>query len=252
MSDDRETCIRACVRPCGCEECGVTETPMHAPIGREATNGRLCRRCADNLREWLTDIPDLYATLDVSEHLTADETGVGKGKPRKASESPALARLDIVALQDPRTSATSLPARDTGKIEPWDGSLYIPGEMMTWADLLASEHHIRSRYDNLTDACGLLLRYYDRLTAADWVDECHDAVRDVVRLLRTAHGEPRPRPVGRCINIYERDGEMVACHATLYAPAEGVKIRCRSCGTRYDGQRMLLVKMQAERDREAG
>lgn len=251
MTEEITYCIRGCVRPCDCTECAAKDVPVHPPIQREARDGLLCSRCADRIREWLREIPELYATLDVAAKRQAEDTGVGKGKDQKLSGSPALARLDIVTLQDPRTSATSKPDRTTGVMEPWDGSMYIPGEIGTWAILLAEEQHIRGRFDTLVESAGLLLRWMDRLCASLWVDECYDALRDVMRLLRAAHGEQRVRPVGKCINVYERDGEMVACEAVLYAPAEGVKIRCRSCGTRYDGQRMLLVKRQAKADQEA-
>lgn len=250
MSEVQQACIRGCVRPCDCDQCAVQDRPVHAPIPREAKDGLLCHRCADRMREWLHDIPELYATLDVAARRQGDDTGVGKGKPQKAPGSPALARLDIVALQDPRTSATSLPNRSTGEIEPWDGNVFIPGELGTWAMVLAEENRIRGKFDTLTESTGLLLRWSDRLFASPWVDECYEALNDVMHLLRMAHGEQRPRPVGKCINVYERDGKMVACDAMLYAPSEGVRIRCRRCGSRYDGQRMLLVKMQEQRDRE--
>ena len=244
MSEDLVYCIRGCVRPCDCTECLIADKPIHPPIEREAAEGSLlCQRCERRIEDWLREIPELYATLDVTERRQAEDAGVGKGKSHKAPGSPALARLDIVALQDPRTTA-GLPG------DPWDGSIYIPGELATWAQLLAEENNITSRTSTLTEACGLLLRWTDRVFASPWVDELYDALRDVMLLLRQAHGATGRKPVGKCINVYQRDGETIACDAMLYAPAEGVQIRCRRCGTRYDGQRMLLVKMQEQRDRE--
>ena len=113
--------------------------------------------------------------------------------------------------------------------------MYIPGEVGTWALLLAEERNITTGIHTLTEAVGLLQRWFQELCSMPWIDECYDAIRDVYRLLQNAHGVVRPRPFARCIAIYERDGEYVTCGQQLYAPKPGDKIRCRSCGRRYDG-----------------
>lgn len=250
---DYPACIRGCVQPCNCDQCAVEDAPSHAPIPREATEGLLCARCAKRIRGWLAEIPDRYAVLDVSEKRPSDDLGIGKGKRSKATGSPALARLDIVTLQDPRTSATERSINPvTGKRDPWDGSIYIPGEMSTWAALLAEEHDIRSRYRTLSESCGLLLRWFEKLVASDWVDECYDALRDIMQLLRAVAGESGRRPLCSCINIYERDGSMVECGAMLYAPKAGGRIRCRSCGRTYEGYGLVALVESAGVAREAG
>lgn len=232
MSEDLTWCIRGCVTPCRCEECAVADQPVHAPAPREATDGYLCRSCADRLMQWIADVPDLYATLDPYEVPATEESG--RATHPEVSGSPALVRLDVLALQDPSTSAGMIPYPGAEPI-PWDGRVYIPGEMATWAQLIAEEHAVRGRFRTLTESCGLLQRWSRELVASPWVDECYDSVRDIVRLLHAAHGERRPKPIGRCIGLYERAGQIRECGATLYKPEPGAAIRCRSCGRRYAG-----------------
>lgn len=234
MSEDLTYCVRGCVRPCDCTECLVADKPIHAPLRREADLGMLCKRCVTNLTRMLREIPDLYATLDV----TPAATGMGDGVSHSnASESPALARLDIVALMDPRTAAT-----DSSR-EEWDGSAYIPNEVGTWALLLAEEHDVRTKIATMYEATRFLTDWMAELCASPWVDECYDALRDVERLLKRAHGERRTGGVAKiCGNVYERDGEMIACGATLYVEHASEAIRCTACGRRYEGYGLVALK----------
>ena len=250
MSEDLTYCVRGCVQPCRCDECAASDRPVHAPISRRATDGYLCRGCADRLRMWIAEIPDLYATLDLYEAPATEDAG--RLHSAAVSGSPALIRLDVLALQDPRTSASMIPYPGAEPI-PWDGRLYVPDEIGTWALLLAEEHHIDAPIGTLYQAAGLLTRHFDALAASPWVDECYDAMRDIARLLKTAHGVERPQAIGRCTNVYERDGKTITCRASIYAGEAGSKARCQSCGQRYDGQQAMLARIQTERDdREAG
>lgn len=240
MTDEITYCVRGCVEPCGCDACLECDQPIHGPKRREADTGLLCEACVKRMRRYLREIPDLYATLPLLPG--SGEESEHHGLRGRHAGSPSPIRLDVVALTDPRTNA-GVPG------DPWDGStIYIPTEVGTWALLLAEEHDISSSVNTITEAVGLLQRWFDELCASPWVDECHDALRDVYRLLQRAHGIERAQPVGQCINVYERNGKTIACQAMLYAPAAGVKLKCQACGARYDGHRMLLVKMQAKAD----
>lgn len=235
MTEELTYCVRGCVSPCECQACQECAQPIHAPTRREADEGLLCKRCARTLRKWLTEIPDLYATLDPYHAPPTDEDpDAYHGKHGKLSGSPSPVRLDVVALMDPRTNA-GVPG------DPWDGSTYIPGEVCTWAQVLVEDHDLSSPYGTLTEAAALLLAWFGTVIASPWVDEMWTAMRDIHRLLQRAHGVPRPKPIGECINVYERGGVTIACGHTLYAPAAGAKIRCSGCGRRYDGYGLVAL-----------
>lgn len=245
MSDDEVTyCIRGCVAPCDCGACRESEQPCHPPQRRTTRDGSmLCDRCARTLQGWLADIPGLYATLDPYHSPVADDTEP-HGKRGKLSGSPALVRLDVLALQDPRTAATS------SWHEPWDGTVDVAFEMTTWAALFARDHGIKAPVATIAQACDLLLTWHATLCRAPWIDECYDVVREVARQLNRAHGIGRPQPVGRCINVYQRGGHTIACGHALYA-SDGAKIKCGGCGRHYDARQMVLVRLQEQRDKEA-
>jgi hypothetical protein len=241
VTEELTYCVRGCVAPCDCSACAECDQPIHAPERREADTGLLCKPDVDRLRHWLLNIPELYCTLPLLPGVGEETEHRGK-RPRPAGDVSPI-RLDVVALQDPRTNA-GIPG------DPWDGrTRYIPTEVGTWALLLAEEHDIRSSLHTLTEATGLMLRWLPELCASPWIDECYDALRDVHRLLQSTHQVERPRPVGQCINTYERGGKHIACTAMLYATDGTAKVKCRACGARYDGQRLLLVKRQQRADR---
>lgn len=215
-----------------------------------AKRGYLCVADADRLAQWIADIPDLYTTLNPYEAPAGEDAGRIHGAA--VSGSPALVRLDVLALQDPNTTASMIPYPGAEPI-PWDGRLYVPDEVGTWAALLCEEIHTETPIGTLYQAAGALRRHFDELVASPWVDECYDAMKGIMRLLQNAHGVERPQPIGRCTNVYERDGKWITCRANIYAGEAGSKARCRSCGQRYDGQQAMLARIQTERDdREAG
>lgn len=241
MSEDLVYCVRGCVEPCRCTECLLADKPPHPPLRRQRDLGLLCKRCVTTLTRLLRDIPDLYATLDVIPAVTVSGDGASH---QKVTGSPALVRLDIVALMDPRTAATS-DAIDpaTGKREEWDGSAYVPDEVGTWALLLAEECNVHSRISTMYEATRFLTGWMPELCASPWVDECYDALRDVERLLKRAHGDRRKGSVAKtCNNVYERDGQMITCNATLYVESATEAIRCKACGRRYEGYGLVALK----------
>lgn len=239
MTDEITYCIRGCVAPCECGACRECAQPIHPPGRRQAETGLLCERCAKTLTRWLGEIPDLYATLNPYE-APATEEHERTGKRAKLSGSPSLVRLDVVALQDARTGVCDRVSRD-GSVEHDDGLMDVAGIVCSWAAMFAEEHGITSHVGTITEACGLLRTWMWSLASCLWVDECYDEIRDIVRALNRAHGIPRPMPIGRCINIYERGGHQIACGRMLYAPTSGAKIACTGCGRRYDGYGIIAL-----------
>lgn len=241
MTEPAQPCIRGCVQPCDCDACRECNQPIHPPQHRPRNTGLLCERCAKNLRGWLHDIPDLYATLDPYESPQTDDTE--HHGHHKISGSPALVRLDVVALMDRRTVPVTITDQD-GTVVGVDTSLMdVVGVMCSWAAMFAEEEGLTSKTGTLTEATGLLTTWFDTLASQPWIDEMYAELRDVMRALRRAHGITLPKPIGRCINVYERGGKVIGCQAMLYANPSGA-IRCTSCGRRYDGRGLILVEMQ--------
>lgn len=253
MSEEFKRCVRGCTKPCGCQEC--FENAIHDPTPRPATDGLLCARCSKSLWRWLDEIPDLYATLDTRPGSVDRHEG---GKRAKLSGSPALARLDVIALMDHRTMPhTGKPNPVNvryGDLEPEtdDGILDVASVLIQWADILADDMSLTTRADDMVKAVEVLTSWWQSLVAMPWIDEMWPAIRDVRRMLGRAHGEQKPRPVGHCNRPIEvptgdtRKPEIRLCGNTLYAPESGGTVRCRQCGAHYDGMAILRLRIGQE------
>lgn len=224
MSD----CVRGCVQPCRCDTCIPLDEPEHDPQPRPAeTDAHMCRRCNDKLRGWLDTI--LEDTLRLDTRIPTDYGWDKQGAHQKISGSPALIRLDVAALTDPRTTWDP-----TDPHTPVD----IPGELCSWARLFTEEHRITTPVRTMNDAVGLLQRWWDELVGEPWIDEFYTVMADIRRLLDAAHRVERPRLLGGCFT----------CDTPLYTNPRTGAVRCGRCGRRYDG--MSLVALEVQRRRE--
>lgn len=267
-----QPCVRGCVQPCRCEACKTAPQPVHGPVPRPQDVGLLCQRCADQLRTWVGDLVPLYATLT----LEPEHTGEREGKRGKLSGSPALVRLDVLALQDPRTRRD-----DEG------GPLAVEFTTSSWAGCLREElfppppvddeeaTNTYTRNDTtgtLAGAVNFLTIWWTGLLAQTWIDEFYRDVELMNRTLRRAHGIQNPKPIGHCLEMVGTPPRR--CGRALYAPAVKVAatsqtagykgrpverkdqtapIRCPSCGRRYDGINLIRlrgVEMQETGQRE--
>lgn len=207
----------------------MKDAPEHDPIPSPATYGLLCTRCGTRLWAWLTEIPDLYATLDTRKPDTVEQDG---SRHLKVSGSPALVRLDVVALMDPRT------------VHSEDGLVHVPGVICQWAQCLSDDLDLAGPGSTLTEAVELLTTWWESLIKAPWVDEFWAEAKDVRSLLGRAHGEKRPKSIGRCLTVTDKS----ECGERLYLAEGRDTIKCRKCGRTYDGTELLRVQIQAERE----
>lgn len=239
MTDDHQTCVRGCTR-----RGELLPTGERAEIPAEARVGLLCQRCADRLQQWITDIPDLYATLPIRRTRTAGSAGSVKRSRR--SHSPALADLDTVALTDPRTTTSWIAdPRHNPDDDPDDPARYVPDIIGQWARLLVEEQRLSGDYNTLPAAAAMLLRWWSTVCAQPWIDEMHDEIRGVYRILKRHHGDDRPQRIGVCISIIGEPGSLHECGAELYA-RQGDPVRCNQCGRRYDGLALLRIAERRE------
>jgi hypothetical protein len=244
MTDNHQDCIRGCTKPCGCDECIAADEPQHDPTPRPAAEGLLCKRCANQLHTWLDQIVDRTAQLDPRIQRTGDNNNTRHGK---ISGSPSLVRLDVAALTDPRTRQPATEFTDP-RSEYYDPHppIDIPGELSTWAGALADDHQVTADHRTLTEAVDLLTGWWEALVNAPWITEFYDRMQEIQRLLNRAHRTERPRPVGHCLTMLEKNDTPTACGAPLYQDAsiQGQAVaHCRKCGRTYKG--LDLVRARA-------
>jgi len=233
-------CVRACVRPCHCSDCAGKDAPDHPPVPALADKGYLCQKCWSRLWSWLTEIEDLYATLDTRK---SDVVEQGESRHQKISGSPALIRLDVMTLTDPRTNPIGYVG-EHGFVQQ-DGPMYIPGEVIGWGRCIADDLGIEGTVETMSQALSLLQHHFEDVCGAPWIDEMWPQIKKIRALLGNAHGEKRPKMVGRCLSVHEVDGVVVPCEQVLYLPDGGQQMRCRRCGRVYVGMDMVRVEIQA-------
>jgi hypothetical protein len=194
-----------------------------------AADGSLCGACSSRLKRWLGSVLD--DTLRLSTRIP-DNYGWDHGHTHsKVSGSPALIRLEVAALIDPRTLMDS----DDTPGEP----VYIIGKLTGWAGLLAEEHHMASPTDTMHDAVTLLRAQWERLVSSQWIDEFYQDLATIRQLLNRAHNRKPPLPRGRCFTcntqLWQEDGNGMD------------SVECPKCERVYD--HIGLVKLQLQRER---
>jgi hypothetical protein len=221
MTDEAPTfCVRGCTRKGQLQPDGehAPDTPV------EASTGLLCKRDTAKLRDWIAEIPDLYATLDTRMDGGMSSRYDGKTHaPGKLSHSPALIRLEVAALMDRRTLG------DPDDPESRD-PVYVPLVVTGWAALFAEETNLESPTGTITEACNLLAAWLPQVAGQLWIDEMWGDFHKVSRLLHAAHGIRGPQPRGHCQE----------CGHRLYAEEDATSIRCPGCRITYTGINILL------------
>ena len=247
-------CIRGCTRPCRCDACLLLEPGERDPIATPAVNdGLLCKKCSEKLYEWLSTVLDETARL--LTRIPDDYSWGKEGGHQKVTGSPALVRLDVAALTDPRsafgvatdpTRGERHQPRNYEENQQDNPPIDIPGELITWAQTLADEHQLTTPVTHMAGAVNLLMAWWETLTAATWVDDFYDRMRDIHRLLDNAHGVERPRPVGHCLSIIDKNGQTVECGKALFQDpnSPGIAVaRCSGCGRIYRGLDLIRAQV---------
>lgn len=205
-------------------------------VQRRASDGYLtCTRCCDRLRDTLTEIKTRYWQLCSITSLLPTVTDDGRKARGYASRSPA--RDQVIAMLDPRTTAT----------EPGDPHSVL-AILASWAELVREETHQSRPSEPATveSEAAVLDAWMDWITRQDWVVELDTELRQVRDQLRSETGEPNPKPVGHCINTLDEGETTRECRAPLFAPKEGTAIRCHHCGREYDGLDLVKLELAQE------
>lgn len=236
MSEPTQPCIRGCSRMCRCPECG--DEPTHEPIPiRAADPSLMCARCTDRLHGWLSSVVD--DTLHLDARIPDDYSYDKESGHHKVSGSPALVRLDVVALTDRRTNPTVTRRTQYYEENQQDIGYSIPEQISCWARLFAEEQGLSSPYATLAQAVSLLTIWWTTLIQQPWVDDLYTDMQEIRQILDRAHGVEKPKPMGDCFT----------CAKPLYSRPGESTIQCKGCGRRYDG--LAIVRLEVQRRREA-
>lgn len=210
-----------------------------------AVDGWLCRACSSALSRWLSTVLD--DTLHISARIP-DNYALDHGHTHsKVSGSPALIRLDVAALTDPRTTITVEDEAGRGKRpDPADyeendsGILQIPAVLIQRAQDLKDEHGLALPNTNMREAVELLTAQWENLTASLWVDEFYTDMADIRQLLNSAHNYRPAAKVGTC---FKCDAEIRKQDGNGRDDAT-----CRTCGRIYDNTELVKLQIQQNHD----
>jgi hypothetical protein len=202
-------------------------------------------------------IPAYWARLDAAPGRGGDD---GRRAPGFRSTPPC--NLHVVAMRDPR-SRPDPRGRDDVSGEPrpvetalanlarglWD-HLDLQGPDLPNGDVTPG---------GVPALAGWLHAHVEQLTAHPDAGAIALFLGQLVEQLRTAAGDPRDRPVGRCIE-WIRDPhslEQSECGAPLFLPPPrpGVEVasdepvlQCRRCRRRYAGRDLIRLRLANEQE----
>lgn len=203
------TLVQSCVLP-ACP--GRRELPAGAYA---------CPDCQARLVRKLADIEDY---LDIVSPVPGRSGDPGPMTGRYESRPPA--RLDVIAMLDPRTELNG-PGEDDvlGEVPN------VWAELDGWCQLVHEEHP-----DHPVGGLWLLRSYTSWIITRPWVDEFAKGISDVHAVLRrVCHDEALPA-VGKC--------NRAGCGGDVYRRSDDPldpRLRCSMCRTIYDGFDLLKV-----------
>lgn len=182
--------------------------------------GFCCTWCVDRLRGWLTEIVELYATLDqVLEPGSIPDDTAEHGHVKKKPASPAPMRLAAWAML--RDAARLFDHGNRGSDLP-----DVPGVVAVHAQNLWYLLGYGGRTDDtLTSAVATLTANLDTVAGSPWIDEFDADLRWLRKALRDAHGISDPKPIGNCLTV--------DCPGQVWPDRDDGHPRCDKCRRRY-------------------
>lgn len=192
----------------------------------------ICRRCEDQIRDWVRTIPELYALLPTFvEHGTTDRNP--ESKSTKASNAPAPMRLEIIDFLDTRRG------------RKWLGTATTDDHRGVYGTVTAIANEIRDTRtmstpepSTVAEACQLIGNQMLWLVQQDMAATTHAELKTLHRQLSDAVGDYRPRPVGRC--HVEPETSETPCGGPLMANKYG-GVHCPRCHNTWDAGELRLL-----------
>lgn len=212
------------------------ETPslcVLCPEGRERIarpGGMTDWACHDRIADQLGEIVQRYARLTAKVSHSHD---FGRRAPGYHSRPPL--NIHAAALRDPRTAPLEL------------GQPHSPLNLfITWATWIRGERRQDALVQYPPDDLAVLdfeWRYLttsmDWITRQPWIPRFAEQTKAVVSQLRSATGEPNPKPIGKCDGI---EGVTPGCGHPLFPPTEGRNVRCGGCSAEYDPLEQIRLR----------
>lgn len=192
--------------------------------------GFLCGWCIDRHRSWLTEIVELYATLDqVLEPGSVPDDTAEHGHVKKRPASPAPMRLDAWAMlfDRDRLYATGSPS----DLPDVPAVVAVHADAL-WESMFGSE---RDAPWTLTAAAAHLAANAETAAGQSWIDELDADLHWCRTALRRAHGIANPQPLGHCLTV--------DCPGRVWPDRQDGRPQCDRCARRYGT--LDLVRLHA-------
>lgn len=185
-----------------------------------------CGACREHLTRQLGEI-EQYLTIVTA--VPARSGGFGPGRPGFASTPPA--RLDVIAMLDPRTELNGF-----GPDDVLDEVPNVHADLDGWAAVLVDDH-VEATWPNHGGAPVLLRTNIGWICRQAWVDGFAADVGRVHAVLARACGDTPQKALGRCLDQ--------ACGGPVFRrsddPRDG-RLQCRACRTTYDGLDLVKIR----------
>jgi len=222
-----------------CERCGAFGNIGHGWVEGDCTlphrshsrrlvdGGRVCRPCVDRWDEWLTEIPDLYTTLDTVLYVTDIASTDERVSHGKRTGSPSPIRLTAWALYWNEVNAKTTDQDGTIRSGYLGANLPdIPAVLAGWAQAIYEENYEGNAVIARTAYAGAswLRANIALIAASPLLDDFDAELRWVRRALHQAHGITDPEPLFGCLEI--------TCQGNVWPMTAGSPA-CDQCGRRY-------------------
>lgn len=192
---------------------------------RIATIGLVCDRCLDRHLEQLREIVDLYALLPDMIDPSTGEQATGP-KVSGTPDPPANARLDVIAMLDPRSRARVAGDDDGNDL------IDTLGVLAQWVRLAREERNLPTptTRPTVTSETRFLRGNASWIAAQEWADELYREVREAWAALRSATGRG-PDPILGWCGILVADGE---CGGPIRQVPGELALVCGRCKTKWE------------------
>lgn len=213
----------------------------------EAVVGLLCQR---HRRRMDGDVTEIGLLIIDSQRVTdggVPSEATPKTRRLKAPEAPAPGDLLLMAMYDPRTTATRL--RATAANEYGDQSEPLTNVLGEIADLLervAEERRLTDLPRSVLAQLDLLKRHHDWIAAQDWCDEYLEQIASTKRGLANALHDMRFIPRDKPCNLPAENGEGT-CGGKLLEENGTAVVMCMKCRSRWvTGQELARLALSLE------
>lgn len=190
-----------------------------------------CGACREHLTRQVGEI-EQYLTIVTA--VPARSGGFGPHRPGFASTPPA--RLDVIAMLDPRTELNGF-----GPDDVLDEVPNIRADLWGWVFVLFDEGREMpteppSSWITLSFAVTLRTQI-GQICRQPWVDGFAADVQRVHGVLARACGDTPAKPLGRCLDA--------ACGGPVFRRSDDprdARLQCRACRTTYDGLDLVKIR----------